>query len=170
MSVIGSIKAGSRCPSNESHQPTDPAKCPRYHVDPGPKNKQRADKIQQPTDTLGLHSVGSGKLSALQNRCFRETASRCRWQECRRNYRIASVSEEGDLSTAPRRVAVHRASRPTRKRDAIGLGRIGKHLATTPDVTGYGPADDKRVIITFVTRDRWPGESDVSFASCERPA
>ena len=72
MSVIGSIKSGSHCPSNQSHQPTNPAKRPRYHVDPGAKNKQGADKIQQPTDTLGLHSVGSGKLNALQKRCYSE--------------------------------------------------------------------------------------------------
>ena len=72
MSLIGSTKSGPQRPSNESHQPTDPAESPRHQVDPGAKNEQRADKIQQPTNALGLHSLGSGKLSALQNRCNRE--------------------------------------------------------------------------------------------------
>ena len=68
MSVIGSILSGSHRPSNESHQPTDPAESSRYQVDPGAKNEQRTDKIQHPTDSLGLHNLVSGKLSTRQNR------------------------------------------------------------------------------------------------------
>jgi hypothetical protein len=72
VSVIGSILPGSYRPSNESHQPTDPAESSRYQVDPGAKNEQRADKIQHPTDTLGIHNLVSGKLSTRQNRGIRE--------------------------------------------------------------------------------------------------
>lgn len=66
MSLIGSTTSGPQGKSNESHQPTDPSESPRYQVDPGAKNEQRADKIQQPTNALGLHTLGSGKLSAYK--------------------------------------------------------------------------------------------------------
>ena len=39
-------------------KPTDPAESSRHQVDPGATNEQRADKIQQPTNALGLHSLG----------------------------------------------------------------------------------------------------------------
>ena len=90
MSVIGSIKSSPHRPSNESHQPTDPAECRRYKVNPGAKNEQRADKIQQPTDTLGLHSLSSGKLSTRQNRGNREPCRDVEAEKCRRNYRIVT--------------------------------------------------------------------------------
>ena len=39
VSLIGSTKSGPQRPSNESHQPTDPAESPRHQVDPGAKNE-----------------------------------------------------------------------------------------------------------------------------------
>jgi len=94
VSVVASIMLGPHRPSNEGHQPTGPAESRRYQVNPGAEHEQRADKIQQPTDAVGLHSFRSGKPSTNQIVAIVNRVAMSMLEKRRRNYRIAYETGE----------------------------------------------------------------------------